>query len=128
MDWKDSYTLGHAPMDATHHEFVALVTQLETVDNAGMLAVFDELVTHTVAHFAQENRWMSECGFPPIHCHEGEHERVLQSLQEMRPNVEADPGVGRILAGELSPWFAQHAATMDNALAYYMRQVNYTPV
>ncbi len=127
MDWKDVYVLGHAPMDDTHRDYVELVTKLETAPDADVLACVDELIEHTVEHFAQENRWMEECGFPPIHCHTGEHERVLKSLQDMRPTIAADPGVARILAKELEPWFAQHAATMDDALAFFMRQVNYTP-
>lgn len=127
MEWKESYVLGHAPMDATHQDFVVLVSKLTTADNDSMLACVDTLIEHTIAHFEQENRWMEECGFPPIHCHTGEHERVLQSLRDMQPIIAADPGVGRVLAGELEQWFAQHAATMDNALAFYMRQVNYVP-
>jgi hemerythrin-like metal-binding protein len=128
MDWKESYVLGHAPMDTTHQDFVTLVSELAAADNAAMPGYVDRLIEHTVEHFAQENRWMEECGFPPIHCHTGEHERVLQSLRDMRPIIAADPGVGRVIAAELEQWFAQHAASMDNALAFYMRQVNYVPV
>lgn len=128
MDWKESYVLGPAPMDDTHREFVTLVTgvaQSEGVEN--VLVALDALIQHTVEHFEQENRWMEECGFPPIHCHQGEHDRVLQSLRDMRPTVQADPGVARILAKELESWFDLHAATMDDALAFFMRQVSYEP-
>lgn len=127
MDWKTEYVLGHDPMDATHRDYVALVDALDRAEKSEVLVCLDKLIEHSVEHFAQENRWMEECGFPPIHCHEGEHERVLNSLNEMRANIAADPGIGKILAKELEAWFAQHAATMDNALAFYMRQVNYVP-
>jgi hemerythrin-like metal-binding protein len=128
MDWKETYVLGHVPMDNTHQDFVALVSKLTVADNASMSGCVDQLIEHTLEHFAQENCWMEECGFPPIHCHTGEHERVLQSLRDMQPIIAADPGVGRVVARELEQWFAQHAATMDNALAFYMRQVNYVPL
>lgn len=127
MEWKSNYELGHAPMDDTHRDFVSLVARLASVDGSAALPVLDELIEHTIEHFEQENRWMKECGFPPIHCHTGEHDRVLQSLKDMRPTIEADPGVAKILAKELEPWFAQHASTMDDALAFFMRQVNYVP-
>lgn len=126
MEWKDSYTLGYPPMDNTHRDFVALISKLAAAESDAS-ACLDQLIDHSREHFAQENRWMEECGFPPIYCHTGEHERVLKSLEDMRPTLRTDPGVGRILSKELESWFAQHAATMDDALAYYMRQVNYKP-
>lgn len=128
MEWKESYVLGPAPMDETHREFVNLVTAVAASEGAEkVLCALDALIEHTVEHFAQEQRWMEESGFPPIHCHQGEHERVLQSLNDMRPNVQADPGIARILAKELESWFDLHAATMDDALAFFMRQVSYEP-
>jgi len=128
MDWKEDYVLGHGPMDETHRDFADAVTDLGEAEGVeSVLSSLDALIEHTDEHFAQEQRWMEECGFPPIHCHEGEHVRVLQSLKDMRPNIQADPGIARILARELEVWFAQHAATMDDALAFYMRQVDYVP-
>jgi hemerythrin len=128
MDWKESYVLGQVPMDETHQDFVKQVTLLAAAEGRdAVLQELDRLVEHTIEHFEQENRWMEECGFPPIHCHQGEHERVLQSLKDMRPNIQADPGIARILANELESWFGLHASTMDDALAFFMRQVNYVP-
>jgi hemerythrin len=128
MDWKETYVLGNVPMDDTHQHFVNIVTKLGQAESADeVLACMDELIAHTIEHFAQEKRWMLECGFPPLHCHDSEHDRVLQSLINMRPNLQADSGIARILVKELEAWFAQHAATMDDALAFFMRQVAYVP-
>lgn len=128
MEWKADYELGSAPMDQTHREYVDLVTALANAQGEQELACFDALLAHTVEHFAQEQRWMEECGFPPIHCHQGEHERVMASLHSVRERLAAGgTGIGRIAAKELEQWFAEHAASMDNALAWYMGQVNYQP-
>lgn len=128
MDWKANYELGHPAMDETHREYVVLVTELARAEGQDELACFDRLIEHTQAHFDQENRWMEECAFPPIHCHEGEHTRVLASLREIRESIaKGARGTGRVAAGELEAWFANHAATMDAALAWHMRNVGYTP-
>lgn len=128
MEWQDSYVLGHEPMDETHREFIALVNALAAAPGEDALAALRTLIEHTEAHFAQENRWMEESGFPPIHCHVGEHERVLESLNSVLAMMEkGNSGLGRVVAGEMSPWFDNHAATMDAALAWHMRNVNYVP-
>lgn len=128
MEWKANYALGHPLMDETHQEYAALVTALATSTRDTELAHLDSLIEHTVGHFEQENRWMEASGFPPIHCHQGEHARVLGSLKDIRTAVaQGAAGTGRVAAGELEAWFAQHAATMDAALAWHMRNVGYVP-
>lgn len=128
MDWKSEYTLGQTLMDATHHEFVDVVNRLEAAGPEAVPAAVATLIEHTIAHFDQENMWMEACGFPPIHCHVGEHMRVIESLKSIQRMVEkGNSGLGKVLAKEMEAWFAQHAATMDSALAYYMEQVSYTP-
>ncbi len=128
MEWQDKYTLGHDPMDETHKEFIELVNALAGASNEEAVAALKALITHSEAHFAQENHWMEESGFPPIHCHIGEHQRVLASLGSVLKMAEkGNPGLGRVVAGEMPAWFDNHAATMDAALAAHMRHVGYVP-
>jgi hemerythrin-like metal-binding protein len=113
-------------MDLTHHEFVDLVNALAAATEADLLARLDEFLAHTDAHFAQELRWMKSSGFPPIHCHDGEHTRVLDVAQEVRERVVAgDLEMARVLAREMPDWFRDHASTMDAALAQWLRQTQW---
>lgn len=126
--WSESFVLGCDAMDATHREFVDVVDRLLAAADDELVARIDELVAHTERHFAQENAWMAETAFPPIHCHTDEHEKVLDVMREVRRRLAGgDLGVARTLARELEPWFANHAATMDTALASHMRHVGFTP-
>jgi hemerythrin len=128
MEWQERYVLGHQSMDDTHREFIGLVNVLAAAGNVQVPAALEALIVHSVAHFEQENHWMAESGFPPLHCHVGEHMRVLASLESVRRLVQnGNAGVGRVLAKELPAWFDNHAATMDAALAAHMRYANYTP-
>lgn len=126
MEWKTEYELGVGAMDDTHREFARLVDRLDEGAPGDMLARLDALVDHTVAHFAQEDVWMEESGFPPLYCHRGEHERVLEVLREVRQLAAAgDSGIVRTLVRELPGWFAHHAATMDAALAEHIERAAY---
>lgn len=127
-------------MDATHQEFVRLVRRLAETEAAtvgegrenriaAVAAAMENLLRHSRQHFAQEDFWMANSGFPPLQCHVDEHLRVLTSLQSVLRMVEnGHAALGKTVARELESWFAQHAATMDAALARHMRQTGYTPL
>jgi hemerythrin-like metal-binding protein len=128
MDWTDALALGVAPMDATHREFVEHLNALEQAPDEALLGLLDAFIAHTEEHFAQESRWMRETRFPPTHCHEAEHEGVLKVMREVRGYVaEGKVHVGRVLVAELPEWLRNHLATMDGALAYFMRAVEFDP-
>lgn len=128
LDWSPQYELGVFRMDATHREFVDCVNALHEAPDDKMLAALDALLAHTVAHFEQENRWMTELAFPPAHCHVPEHEGILQITREVRDLIaEGKFEIGRVLAKELAPWFVNHAATMDNMLAAFIQARGYNP-
>lgn len=123
MEWSQDLALGDERIDSTHREFISLVNALAAASDEAMLSAVDALIAHTEAHFGQENRWMEETQCPTAHCHLPEHAGVLGAMQEVRNYVsEGKIHVGRVLAQELDPWFRQHAATMDNMLAHWLRE------
>ena len=126
LRWSPDYELGIVAMDDTHREFVALLNALDGVPPECAVERLGALIRHTEIHFAQEDAWMEASGFPPLHCHRGEHERVLEVLREVHRRVlGGDASIMQSLLGELPLWFAHHAATMDAALASHIRQTGY---
>jgi hemerythrin len=122
IEWTDELVLGVEKMDATHREFVMQLNALGDAGDAALLAGLDAFIAHTVEHFEQENGWMENMEFPPIHCHKEEHEGVLSIMREVRSMVaDGKFELGRVLVRELAPWFTNHAATMDAMLAQFIR-------
>lgn len=57
-----------------------------------------------------------------------EHDGVMEIAREVRKRAAAgETGFGRVLAQAVAQWFADHAASMDNVLALYMKEVGYEP-
>ncbi|MBP6096418.1 MAG: hemerythrin domain-containing protein [Methyloversatilis sp.] len=126
LPWSADYELGIVSMDDTHREFAALLNELDAVGPEDAADRLDALIRHTEAHFAQEDEWMRASGFPPLHCHRSEHERVLEVLRDVRHLALAgNTSITQSLLKELPLWFAHHAATMDAALASHIRQTGY---
>ena len=124
MEWNARFELGLEPMDATHREFFEVLNGLAESDSENRLDRLDAFIAHTVAHFEQENRWMEAIDFPA--CHRAEHDRVLHVLQEVRARLVAgEPFFVQRVVEELPAWFANHADTMDAALAHTLQTVGF---
>ena len=128
MEWSESLVLGQGLMDETHREFIELLNRVAAAPDQEMLAVLDEFIRHTEAHFAQEQLWMEQMTYPPLTCHVREHDGVLETAREVRRRVAAgETRFGQVLARAVAEWFSNHAASMDNVLAMYMKDVGYKP-
>ena len=128
ISWNESLMLNQTVMDQTHEEFVQLLNRLADASGSELSAVLEEFITHTEAHFAQEEQWMAQMAFAPLHCHAAEHEGVLEIALEVRRRVAAgEVHLARVLAQATAEWFANHAVSMDAVLAMYMKQIDFQP-
>jgi hemerythrin-like metal-binding protein len=128
MEWDDSLVLDQGVIDDTHREFVELLNRMADAPDAGMVAAIDEFIEHCDFHFGQEQRWMQELAFPPLACHVGEHDSVMEIAREVRKRAAGgETAFGRVLAQGVAEWFATHAASMDTVLALYMKERGYAP-
>lgn len=131
--WTPELDLNQPVMDETHRGFVDRLGALEeAVANAPHEAgaVLDELLRHTVEHFAQEEVWMAALGFADTNCHASQHASVLQVMREAarrhaeRPDLE----LLKVLVAALDEWFGIHARSMDAGLAATMAEQGFDPV
>ncbi|MCB1918075.1 MAG: hemerythrin family protein [Rhodocyclaceae bacterium] len=115
--------VGVEHMDAIHQEFLALARRLEGCPNSLFASRLQALVEHTEAHFAAEEREMRETECPTLAEHEAEHARLLADLRRFQQSVaRGRPAMARAFVEEgLADWFEHHLATMDAALATYLR-------
>ena len=121
LTWGDHLLMGYAPMDDIHQEFVDLISQLETADDAQLPALLQAMDVHLQHHFAEEDQWMNSTAFPPRDCHIDEHAAVLKSVAEVREKLaQGDVAVCRSLIAALADWFPGHATHLDSALAHWL--------
>jgi len=126
LSWSDALALGDARTDHTHQEFVDLVNATTAAAPERKLEVYRQLLEHTVGHFAQEERWMRDCGIPEDFCHFGQHASVLQVMKE----VERRAAAGEVqfipsMIEALVEWFPGHAQSMDAGLVGYLQDKGY---
>ena len=121
LTWGDHLLMGYAPMDDIHQEFVDLISQLETADDAQLPALLQAMDVHLQHHFAEEDQWMNSTAFPPRDCHIDEHAAVLKSVAEVREKLaQGNVAICHDLVRALADWFPGHATHLDSALAHWM--------
>ncbi len=121
LQWSDALLLGFAAMDEEHRDFVAALQALQAAGPETVAARLDEFIAHARRHFAAEDAWMNDTGFPPRQCHVDEHAAVLKSLDEVRALVaQGQTGHLPSLVAALADWFPRHAQHLDSALATWM--------
>jgi len=129
LQWSDALSLDLPVMDDTHREFVDLLAQVETANDEALLTHWRTLVDHTDEHFTREDQWMQATRFSSSNCHSMQHKVVLQVMREGITLAQAgDLGAIRQMTRELAIWFAQHAQSMDAALALHLRGIGYDPL
>ncbi|MDH5204829.1 MAG: hypothetical protein OEY75_04000 [Hylemonella sp.] len=123
LSWSTDYVLGDARTDHTHQEFIDLVNATTAAAPADKLAIYRELLAHTVEHFAQEERWMAACGVPADFCHFGQHASVLEVMKEVeRRALDGEAAYIDSMIEALVEWFPAHASSMDAGLVAYLQE------
>jgi len=124
LTWsQDRLGLGVPVMDGYHHEFLSILSALNTMPDGVFTTLFAELLRHTHEHFSQEEKLMRETQFPAMREHVDEHLRVMGDLESMLARVKR----GRMMMPRefvkngMPEWFALHLATMDSALAAHLK-------
>lgn len=121
IHWDEEMVLGNAQLDAVHHEMTDLLNRLAMTPESDLLAVLDECIAHTRAHFDLEEGWMARLSFPAAGCHISEHNQVFGVMCQVRDCVvNGDTQYAYVLAKELAAWLRIHAGTMDYALTYFI--------
>jgi len=124
--WNESLHTGDARMDDTHVEFVDMLARLRALPADEQLPLYQELIAHTVAHFAQEERWMLATGFTADNCHAGQHQSILDTMRAVETHyLQGDGEIITRMADALAEWFPVHAQTMDAGLAQHLQAVHF---
>lgn len=122
-DFEQRFLLGVPAMDRNHREFVDLINRMGDASNATFAYLYAEMLHHTHAHFAAEEVMMRQTGFAATAEHKDEHLRVLGELDWFARHLHrGHVAMARTYVREQLPqWFAQHAVSMDSALAAHVK-------
>jgi hemerythrin len=132
LQWNDSLNLDIAQFDEHHRHLVSLINMAHDTLESGTApeAVFkllNELVDYATYHFAAEEFWMREYGYPRLGEHAREHEDFCVYVIEQEVMFEAGGmNVLTSLISFLSNWLVDHIQKSDGAYGVYARSIGAT--
>jgi len=126
FEWSEDLLTGDQRMDHTHQEFADQLNALMSTPAADQLPLYQAFLDHTVAHFAQEDRWMQATGFTASNCHSDQHAMVLETMHAVLTHYQkGETDIINRMGEALGEWFAQHAVSMDAGLAQHLQSVGF---
>ncbi len=131
--WTDDLSLGVDAIDREHHLQVALLDEIASAiagarPHAEVLALIDQLIEYTNAHFLAEQLMMRLHGYPLYNAHVTEHDGLLAQARALRDAVASgEAGASLALADELRTWLTTHIRGMDRTYSEYTVQPGVTP-
>jgi len=116
-------------MNRDHADFVAMRDRLLEQISAhapknDVATLLDELLDHTRHHFAEEERLMHECCFPPYPMHKAEHDNVLADMAARIENWKQGRNAFALqewLDKTVGDWFVNHVSSMDFVTAGFIK-------
>ncbi len=96
IEWSDDYKVGIAAIDNDHQTLFGLVNRLHDRIKAGdgedaVGDALDGLIDYIDTHFAREERYMDECGYPGLVAHARKHRDLARTVRSLKTLFEDDP-------------------------------------
>jgi hemerythrin len=120
IQWSPALAVGVPEIDAQHQELFRraerLVTALRAGDRAEVAPLIKYLGDYVVEHFAAEERYMHEIGFPGLDGQRAAHLAFREDFATMVADYERKgptPLVALTLHNWLSDWLRKHVGGMD---------------
>lgn len=125
--WEERYSINDDAIDQEHRHLFALANQvlcfrasgerLEAVRGA-MVALYEYVKTH----FAHEEQYMQEVGYPGLPAHRVLHETIIHEMNEiMRESPQLDTLVYK-LKRLMKTWVVHHILEADRQIGDFLRQ------
>jgi hemerythrin len=122
IDWKDSYKIGNADIDAEHEMWFEVINRfLEATDKESLVLCETQMYRYTQVHFAHEEKLMRRINYPGIRDHIEQHNALVAKLYGITLQIASDTLDRNEWRNYLSSWLIKHIATTDTRLAAYVQ-------
>lgn len=134
MPWQQDLSVGVDRIDDQHKKMFQMAEELFRAEKdhrekdflAKMLHFLDEYVQN---HFAEEERYMSEIGYPGIALQKKEHAYFTRQLEILKKEFESSGGDIILVINAnhvILDWIKTHISKLDKSIGEYAKSLNKT--
>ncbi|WP_031484257.1 bacteriohemerythrin [Maridesulfovibrio frigidus] len=84
IEWDDKYCIGHSEIDAQQKKMFEIMNtgaKDENCTDLKQIALVRELLQYAKEHFATEESYMQEIGYPNLQEHKEEHKKMADAVE-----------------------------------------------
>jgi hemerythrin len=127
--WTSALAIGVPEIDAQHKTLFERAGRFEAAVRARephyrLEDLFAYLVDYARVHFAAEEQFMRDAGYPGLAEHVQDHSEFRRRLLALVPRWESEeesPAMLAALVGFLDSWLTSHVTTTDQRIGDYVR-------
>jgi hemerythrin-like metal-binding protein len=120
MLWNQEMGVGVQELDEDHKELVTLLNEVEDATATGQRRdsineIVDRLMESVKTHFAREEAFLVEFGYPGAAAHQCEHDLMLRTGLELQARFRSDssPMISLESVSSLRSWLDNHIQGAD---------------
>jgi len=128
LEWTDDLSVGYGLIDTQHKELFARYNSLMESCKLGkgreaIVPVLDFMITYVTEHFAEEERFMRQYGFPEMDEHILQHRELVRHVSEVREELQekgTTVGVITSINFTMFNWLLKHVKQIDVKLGRFL--------
>lgn len=130
ISWNDDYSTGIENIDNEHKTLFKALNAFydglrKNADKESLAALIAGLVNYTKTHFASEERFMKQIGFPGIENHKKEHFAFIAKAEEFqKKHLEGKLIVSLEVTNFIKNWITHHIKTQDKQIMVFKNRLN----
>lgn len=128
--WNSRYNTGIQMIDEQHQELFQIVDRLRGsvqsgADRTVVEALLGDLVACSERHFASEETFMGQFGYPDLTQHVSEHATMLTSLHELLEKFqESHQAMALMVPTFMEGWLRHHISDGDFGFVTFLKARN----
>jgi len=127
MTWNEKMSVGVAELDQDHKKLVTMLNQLFDAINSGhgkesLNKILDEMIAYAATHFAHEEKFFAQTGYPETAAHKQEHEKFKRQALEVQQKCKngANGTLSLEVMNFLKNWLVNHIQGVDKKYGPYL--------
>lgn len=117
--WDEKYSVGVRELDNQHKQLISILGELYDAmqaqkANEVLGKLLTQLVTYTKTHFATEEKYMAQYGYPDLASQKREHEAFTKKVLDFKESFDSGrTSLSVSLASFVKDWLFSHISGSD---------------
>lgn len=129
MQWSENMSVENLTIDQQHQQLITMVNAVYDAMHSGkgehiVAETVAQLAQYTRTHFAHEERYMQQIGYPELGQHQQIHRNLIARVKDIQDTLASGRHFSSVTLGNfLKDWLTKHIMNHDQKYAAFATAV-----